>query len=1065
MMSALSRAIRTIIILCPAIMLFGATAPIGLYSEALAQSNGQVNVSHFKGLPFRSIGPAIMGGRIDDIDVVESNPHIIYAATASGGLWKTINNGTTWEPLFDNESHSSIGDVTIAPSNPDIVWVGTGEPNNRQSSSWGNGVYKSIDGGKTWANMGLKDSHHIGRLVIHPQNPDVVYVAAAGHLWGANKERGLYKTTDGGRTWTNKKFLNEDTGFIDVAMDPASPNTLYAAAYQRRRAPFGFNGGGPHSGLYKTTDGGETWTRLVNGLPPGDAGRIGINIYRKDPQIIYITYEHSTESGVYRSEDKGATWKKVSNVNPRPMYYSKIRIDPNDDQRLYLLGASWYTSDNGGRSFIPNPFNRIHGDYHALWINPNNSNHLIAGSDGGIHFSYDRGRTWDFVNTIPLGQFYEVGFDFRKPYWIYGGLQDNGSWGAPMMTLTVAGVSNDEWIRVGGGDGFYAQVDPKDPNTVYIESQNGRIQRLNIANGESKSIRPNPDEDSVERYRFDWNSPILISPHNNHKIYLGGNRLFISNDRGDNWVSTPDLTKNIDRSKLAIMGVAPVPNVLSGHDGQDNYSQIVTVAESPIQAGVLWVGTDDGNVQVSRDEGKTWKNVVGRIPGVPANTYVTRVLASHAAVGRAYVTFDGHRNDDFKPYIFTTEDFGETWKSISNNLPHPANVIREHPRNHDLLFVGTEFGLFISFNRGRSWTQWKNNLPTVPVDDIAIHPRENDLILGTHGRSIWVLDDLTPLEQMSETVAASNAYLFDLRPATIWRVHNHKGSTGHKIFIANNPPYGAIIHYYLKDYAKDKPRITILDKSGNVIRELTGVNEPDVQRLPWDLRYQSPMPGTQSAPGQGSVFFGMARGPRVLPGEYLVKLTVDGREMTRTVVVEEDPRIHISPDDAEARLKTLLALNKLQKSGYDTQRTLDNLRSQLNSLLDGLKRQQTASGNVQESVTAAVNLILQEVSVLRRGLSPQFSNPNQQEAAGPPDQMSMGAVMVRINRLFGEIDSYTEPPHDRYQNQIQKYTSQLNAHIEKVNKVITESVPNLNRQITESGMTPINVGQTIAPLQ
>ncbi len=1055
MKPAFSRSIHKLIIVC--ILSFGAF-------EARAQDGkGQLNDAVFKGLQFRQIGPAIMGGRIDDFAVVENNPHIIFAATASGGLWKTINNGVTWEPIFDNESHSSIGDVTIAPSNPDIVWVGTGEANNRQSSSWGNGVYKSTDGGRTWTNMGLKDSHHIGRIVINPQNPDIVYVAAAGHLWGSNKERGLYKTTDCGKTWVNTKFINEDTGFIDVAMDMEDPNTLYAAAYQRRRTPFGFQGGGPGSGLYKTTDAGATWTKLINGLPAGDAGRIGIDVYRKDAKIVYITYEHAAESGVYRSDDKGATWKKVSTTNPRPVYYSQIRIDPTNDQRLYLLGASWYTSDNGGKSFGANPFNRIHGDYHALWINPNNSNHLITGSDGGIHFSYDKGRTWDFVNTIPLGQFYEIGFDFRKPYWVYGGLQDNGSWSAPTMTLNFQGVSNDEWVRVGGGDGFYNVVDPQDPNIVYTESQNGAIQRLNLATSESKSIRPRPDEDSRDRYRFDWNSPILISPHNKRKIYLGGNRLFISTNRGDAWDTiTPDLTKSIDRGKLEIMGVVPNPNVLSGHDGQDNYSQIVTVAESPVKEGVLWIGTDDGNVQVSRDGGKTWKNVIDHLRGVPADTYVTRVIASHAAAGRAYVTFDGHRNDDFKPYVFVTEDFGETWKSITKNLPHPANVIREHHRNHNLLFVGTEFGLFVSFNRGSSWMQLKNNLPTVPVDDIAIHPRENDLILGTHGRSIWVLDDLTPLEQMNETVAASDVYLFDVRPATMWRISNHKGSTGHKIFIANNPPYGAIVNYYLRDQAKDKPRVVILDESGNMIRELIGANDAGINRLAWDLRYQSPLPGTQSAQGPGGGgFFGSARGPRVLPGEYVVKLSVDGKEMTRSVMVEEDPRIQISPADAEARLKTMLAINKLQRSGNEAQRTLDNLRSQLSSLQDNLKKQ----SNTPESVIAAVGALLQEVGALRNRLSPQFRGPNQQEAAGPPDQALTGAVMTRINRLFGELDSYTEPPSAQQKESLQKYTSLLNAHIEKVNKVITESVPNLNKQIAESGATPINAGQAIAPLQ
>ena len=628
----------------------------------------QLTPEAFKNLTFRCLGPAIMGGRIDDFAVVESNPSIIYAATASGGLWKTINNGTTWEPVFDKEAHSSIGDVTVAPSDPDIVWVGTGEANNRQSSSWGDGVYKSVDGGKTWESVGLKDTHHIGRIVIHPTDPNIVYVAAGGHLWGANQERGVFKTTDGGKTWANTKFINEDTGFTDLAMDLSEPSTLYAAAYQRRRTPAGFNGGGPGSGLYKTTDAGATWTKLTAGLPTGDAGRIGLDVWRKDSKVVYVTYEHATEGGTYRSDDKGATWTKMSNTNPRPMYYSQIRIDPTNDQRIYILGASWYVSDNGGKTFSNNRFMPIHGDFHALWINPANPNHLIAGSDGGIHFSYDKSKTWDYVNTIPLAQFYEIGFDMRKPYWVYGGLQDNGSWGAPSATLTALGVTNDEWIKVGGGDGFYAQVDPNDPTTVYVESQNASIQRLNTATSEAKSIRPPaPEGANPERYRYDWNAPIHLSPHNSRKIMLGGNRLFISNDRGDTWGTiTPDLTKNIDRSKLPIMGATIQPNVLSGHDGQENYSHIVTLAESPVKEGVIWVGTDDGNVQLSRNNGKTWQNVTEKLTDVPANTYVTRVVASAAQESRAYVTFDGHRNDDFKPYVFVTEDFGGTWQAISS---------------------------------------------------------------------------------------------------------------------------------------------------------------------------------------------------------------------------------------------------------------------------------------------------------------------------------------------------------------------------------------------------------------
>ncbi len=1029
-----------------------------------AQSNTQLNEATFKTLQFRSIGPAIMGGRIDDFAVVESNPHTVFVATASGGLWRTVNNGVTWEPLFDNEAVSSIGDVEIVQSNPDVIWVGTGEANNRQSSSWGNGVYKSTDGGKTWTNVGLKDTHHIGRIVIDQKNPDTVYVAALGHLWGANKERGLYKTTDGGKTWTLSKFINEDTGFTDIAMDPTDSNTLYAAAYQRRRTPFGFQGGGPGSGLYKTTDGGASWTKLAKGLPAGDAGRIGLDIYRKDPKVVYAIYEHATESGVYRSDDKGETWKKQSATNPRPAYYSQIRVDPSNVDRVYVLGASWYVSDNGGKNFQVSPFGRIHGDYHALWINPTNSNHLLNGSDGGIHFSYDKGKTWDFINTIPLGQFYEVGFDFRKPYWVYGGLQDNGSWGAPVFTLNATGLSNDEWIRVGGGDGFYNVVDPKDPNTIYTESQNAGIVRLNLLSGESKFIRPQP-EDSRERYRFEWNSPILISPHNNRRIYLGGNRLFISHDRGDNWATvTADLTKAINRDRLPIMGFDVKSNVLSGHDGQDNYSHITTIAESPAKEGVLWVGTDDGNVQVSRDGGKSWKNITEKILGVPVNTYVTRVIASHAAAGRAYVTFDGHRNDDFKPYVFATEDFGETWRAITAGLPYPANVIREHHRNHNLLVAGTEFGLWVSFNRGASWMRLKNNLPTVPVDDIQIHPRDNDLILATHGRSIWVLDDMTPLEQMTETVAAAEAHLFSTRPATMWRIYNHKASTGHKTFIANNPPTGAVISYYLREKAKDKVRITVHDRSGALVRDFTATNEPGIQRVTWDCRHQSPLPGQTS--GNSGFAGAFPRGPRVLPGEYTLKLIVDGKEvMSKPLIVEEDPRIQLSPADAKARVDFLLTVNKLQRSGTEGQNRLSALRSQLASLRDNLNKQE----NKSEALIALAGKVLDEVIDTQNRLNPQINRAGMaSEAAGPADEATLAlqdAAMRKISRLFDELDLYTEPVSAKQRGQLPKLTVTLNSLIEQINRLVTETVPNLNRQIEAAGLSPLKAGETIAPVQ
>ena len=791
-----------------------------------------------------------MGGRIDDFAVVESSPNILYVATANGGVFKTINNGTTWESIFDKQDILTIGDVTVAPSDPNIVWVGTGEANNRQSSSWGNGVYKSIDAGKTWNYMGLPESRHIGRIVIDPRNPNVVVVAAGGDLWGASKERGIYRTEDGGKTWTQPLFLNEDTGCTDLALDLANPDTVYAAMYQRRRTAFGFNGGGAGSGIYKSTDNGKTWKRLETGIPKGDIGRVGLDVYRKNPNVVYCSLEHATEGGIYRSDDKGETWKKMGTVSQatsgyRPMYFSQIRIDPNDDQKLFLGGVSMGFSVDGGKTFKTNPRADIHADVHAIWIDPANSSHMMVGCDGGIQWTYDAAKTWDFVNTLVVSQFYEVAYDFQKPYWVYGGLQDNGSWGSPSASLNGRGVSNDEWINVGGGDGFYCAADPTDPNVIYSESQNGAVARLNRATGERKSIRPRP-EPGESPYRFDWNTPILISPHNHKRLYVAAERLFISDDRGDTWRRTEDLSGKPDRSKFTIMGALPdEKKTLSLNDGQDTYGQIVTVSESPAKPGILYVGTDDGQLQVSKDDGKTWKNVIAGV-GVPKGTYVTRVLASVYSPGRVYATFDGHRSDDFKPYVFVSEDFGETWKQISSNLEthYTVKAIREHPSNPSLLFVGTERGLFVSMNRGGFWSKSSSPFPSVPVNDIQIHPRDNDLILATHGRGIWVLDDISPLSEMAGVEYPDPIKLFKPRPAVEYRYGNTKQNTGSRIYLAGNPPSGAIIQYFLKEKPKDEVpvKISIWDRDNRqALSEVTRVPaEAGVNRVSWDMRFSPP---------------------------------------------------------------------------------------------------------------------------------------------------------------------------------------------------------------------------------
>jgi len=1047
-----------------------------LFLSLLLSASAQTAPTGFetllKDLPWRNIGPAVMGGRIDDVAVVESNPSIVYLATASGGLFKTTNNGTTWEPLFDSQPTSSIGDVALAPSDPNIVWVGTGEANNRQSSSWGNGVYKSTDAGKTWQHMGLADTMHIGRVVVHPQNPDIVYVAAAGRLWGPNRERGLFKTTDGGKTWTNTLFIDEDTGCIDVALDPQNPDTLYAAMYQRRRTAYGFNGEGPSSALCKTTDGGKNWKKLTTGLPDGPTGRIGVCVYRKNPQIVYAIIENAN-GGVFRSEDRGETWKKMSSTNPRPMYYSQIHIDPNDDQRIWVLGAAMYVSEDGGKTFRTNIVTRVHSDFHALWINPANSDHMLTGSDGGIYWSYDRGRTWDFVNTIPLAQFYEITCDNQKPYYVYGGLQDNGSWCGPSATLTPQGPTNAHWMNFNGGDGFYVQVDPTDHHIIYTESQNGAVERQNIATGESKSIQPRAPAGEPP-YRFDWNTPFLISPHNPEKILLGGNRLFISTDRGDSWRRTDDLTTQPDREKMPILGAMISRQRLQAYDGSASYGQIVTITESPRKAGLIYVGTDDGCLQVSRDDGQTWKNVADRATGVPKGTYVSRVAASHHAEGRCYAAFDGHRSNDFQPYVYVTEDYGETWRSITANLPEggTVSVIREHHRNPNLLFVGTERGAYVSFDRGGRWHRFGAPLPTVPVDDIQIHPRDNDLILGTHGRGIWILDDITPLEQFAEQAMASRVCLFDPRPAVAYRRRFQQMWTGHKTFAAPNPPFGALIQFYLgaKPAEGETVRVTILEKDGKaVVRELRPLRtEAGLNRLTWDFRYRGLTPGGESGGrGGGPGEFGGLSGPRALPGTYLVRLTVGKETQTKPLRIEDDPRIRISAGDRRAQFNALKRLYGLNATVQGAVRSLRDLRTQITA-----RQEAKAMEQAPPALKEALEALRKQVSDLNARLQAEPRGPQQGREEGktqppaetPPAPRVSPTVPLssRLRQLFSSVDGITEAPSRAARQQIDEAANEVKRIVREINDLNGRAVQSVNRQLQASKMEPLKPGARIA---
>ncbi|MGA7236106.1 MAG: hypothetical protein WBY44_10525, partial [Bryobacteraceae bacterium] len=805
-----------------------------------------------KNLRFRNIGPATMGGRVDDVAVVENDPRIMYIGSAAGGLFKTVNGGQSWQSLFDDQPNSSIGDIAIAPSNPAIVYVGTGEANNRQSSSWGDGVYKSMDAGATWTHLGLKETHHIGRIVIHPTDPNIVFVAAQGDLWGPNPERGVYMSTDGGATWHQTLKIDDDTGVNDIAIDPQSPNILYASAFQRRRTVFGYSGGGPGSGIYRSIDGGHSWTKLGKpgaalgrGLPAtGDMGRCALEVYRKNSNIVYAEIEHATLGGIYRSEDKGATWTRVSDTNPRPSYFSQVRIDPNSDLKIWLGGVNIYMSEDGGKTFDQSRFRDVHSDVHGIWIDPANSDHLVIGCDGGVWTTWDSGRNWQHLNNIAIGQFYEVAYDFQKPYHVCGGLQDNYSWCGPSSSMQTRGIGNSDWITVQGGDGFYNRIDPSDPNIVYAESQDGNLSRRDLRTSESKSIRPREESDKDPRYRFQWNSPMAISPHDPKTIYFGGNYLFRSHDRGDTWERLgKDLTTGQDRGEIPVMGKKlDRGTTLSFDDGVAAWPCITAIAESYVKPGVLWVGTDDGNVQMTQDNGKTWVNVVSHVQGVPKGAYVSRIEPSHFAPGTAYITFDNHRSADYNIYIYRTTNFGDSFSRIVSGIPPEAGTVhalREDPVNQNLLFAGTEFGLFVTFDRGAGWHRVKNGLPTVPVFDLQIHPRDHDLILATHGRSIWIMDDISALENMSPQTLTSDLKIVGTRPGIQWKMADYRGFMGTSNFLAPNAPAGLTVDYFTK--SAGPVRATITDASGAAVRTLNTRAEANVvNRLTWDMRYDPP---------------------------------------------------------------------------------------------------------------------------------------------------------------------------------------------------------------------------------
>jgi photosystem II stability/assembly factor-like uncharacterized protein len=1049
-------------------------------------------------LEWRQIGPTIMGGRVADLAVVESDPSTFYVGTATGGVWKTINGGTSFESIFDDQPTASVGDVTVAPSNPNVVWVGSGEPQNRQSSPWGMGVFRSTDAGRTWTHLGLENTHHISRIQVHPRDPDVAYVAAMGHLWGPNPERGVYRTTDGGATWDHVLSIDENTGAIDLVMDPHDPMTLFAAMYQRQRTLGGFNGGGPGSGIYRTLDGGDNWTEMTEGLPEGDMGRIGLDIYDGDSNVVFAIVEGDkrtpgqgfgggggadSKNGIYKSTDRGVTWEQISTTNNRPMYYSQIWVDPTDSDRVYLGGANMYRSSDGGRNFTDDAAAEVHSDHHALWIDPNDSRHMILAGDGGVSISWDRSDSWRQLMNLPLAQFYEIGVDNREPYHVCGGLQDNGSWCAPSDTWSNQGIRTRDWYNIGGGDGFFTVMHPTEP-IVFAESQGGNIMRVNLVTHEQLRMqpigRPEGDDDELPDFRFNWDSPILLSAHDENTVYHGGNVLFKTTDMGQSWEAiSGDLTKAIDRDELFIMGVKGSEGMMSRNDGTSTFGNLTAIAESPLDADVLYAGTDDGNLQVTRDGGATWTNVVSSMPGLPDQTYITRIVASHADAGTVWAAGDNHRNDDFGAYMYVSNDFGRTWRSITNGLPDgwSMNALTQHPRAANLLFAGNEVGVYFSIDSGDTWHQLRRNLPTVPVDDIKIQLAENDLVIGTHGRGVWIMDDITPLEHLSQAVLASNAHLFPTQSAVSYNMWTPQGWTP-GVWEAPNPPAGARIRYWLGSElqatdmvateegagAEQPPagsgpsasqavpnitprpsarlargaanggsaHITIRDSNGTVVRELEGGGSIGLHEVIWDLRVEpayEQQGGGGGFGGGGGGFGGGggAQGPRVLPGTYSVSLDAGGEAMETTVQVRLDPRVEISRTDLMARQDAMMRSFALAKPANDASQAIGRIREQLGAI-----RQQMRGHDPAESLTAEVDAIAEEVDEINDDL-------------GPVRQGS-GAR--------GGIERYHSAPSADALYQIESGWDALPGAIQRLNTLITSRMPALHDMVSQAGFRP-----------
>ena len=1027
--------------------IIGAFPLIATISGGSAVSEARrVDPRLLQGLSWRSIGPAHFSGRVTDIAGVPGDPNIIYVAFASAGLFKSANGGITFESIFNDAGTLSIGAIALSPKNPDLIYVGTGEGNPRNSVSFGDGLYKSSDGGKTWTHLGLKNTERFARIVVNPRNPDVVYAAAMGHEWGPNKERGLFRSRDAGANWKQVLYVDETTGASDVAIDPKDPNILYCGMYDYLRRPWHFRSGGTGSGLYRSSDGGETWKKLTdpalkNGLPgKGLIGRIGVSVAPGNPNVVYAMIESEEEGELWRSADRGLRWTMVSNdprINNRPFYYTDVRADPADEDRVYAIAGGLSVSADGGKTWrSAGGYGSLFGDHHSLWIDPADPRRMLNGNDGGLFLTNDRGNAWDFLNNMPSAQAYHVGVDMAEPYHVMAGFQDHEIWIGPNEKWNEVGVRGGDWRRLRYmADGMYALADPLDPNIIYYNGHFGDITRVDLRNTEERYIQPYPVGPTgtgahLDQYRFNWNSPIHFSPTSPRTIYYGGNVIFKTTDGGYSWkIISPDLTTD-DKEKQKLSGGPITPD----NTKAEWHCTILSISESPLDPKTIWAATDDGNVQLTRDGGKTWTNVSANIADLPRFAWVSSVAASGHRAGTAYLAVDQHRLDDFAPYAFMTTDFGKTWKKISSGLRGYVHIVKEDPKEATLLYAGTELGIFASFDGGEAWTDLRLGQPPLPVPDLVVHPRDNDLVIATHARGFYILDDVTPLQQLARAMR-EEAALFPPMVPVRYIPASDTSTIGDGVFAAPNQPYGAIISYYLSGNAvSEKVRLEILNAWGAVIRTLSGPAAAGINRVVWDLEEDARL--LLKSYREDPAFRMRMEGFKSLPGAYTVRLSVAGKTLEQEFDVRLDPRLKASRADLAEYEK---AVRRMDRMTADMDEALFRIQK--------AERQMAAAE--QKAVEGGLR---QRISDSRKAL--QAVRDKLQPPANNPENLNLRA---KLNWLSRQVRNSTGRPTKAQAEWIDIFDGQCREVLAELEGVFDKTIGELNARLKAGGLAEVPV--------